>query len=181
MRRLFWQVSVTLDGFMEGPGHDLTRTAQVVDEDFERYCSGMLQSIDGFVVGRRTYELFVGHWPTATGPDAERLNELPKLVGSRTLRAVAWRNARLAGDDVVLEVEAWKRQPGRDLALFGSADLAATLLARGLVDELRLLVTPFLLGSGTPLFRGDPVDLRLVDATRWSSGVMALTYAPGLR
>ena len=85
MRKLFWQMSVTLDGFMEGPNRELDHTAEFVDPDFDRYASEMLQSIDGILLGRVTYQLFAGYWPSATGPDADRLNQLPKAVFSRTL------------------------------------------------------------------------------------------------
>jgi hypothetical protein len=71
-------MNVTIDGFMEGPNRELNATAQVVDEDFDRYASEMLKSIDAIFLGRRTYQLFAGYWPSATGPDADRLNELPK-------------------------------------------------------------------------------------------------------
>src|SRR5687768_3573347 len=131
MAKLFWQISTTLDGFMEGPQRELARTAEVVDGDFERYCSEMLQSIEGFVIGRKTYELFVNYWPTATGPDADRLNALPKLVASRTLSAANWNNARICADDTVREIEAWKQQASGDRAVFGSAMLANSLLRAG--------------------------------------------------
>jgi dihydrofolate reductase len=180
MRKLFWQMNVTLDGFMEGPNRELNFTAQFEDGDFERYCTEMLKSIDAFVIGRRTYELFVDFWPKATGPDAERLNELPKLVFSRTLKTVEWRNARLAGGDVAEEITRLKRQPGKDIALFGSADLASTLIPLGLIDEYRILVTPVILGGGTPMFKGVKygIGLKLLKAEPWSSGIVALYYQP---
>lgn len=179
MRKLFWQINATLDGFVEGPQHELELTAGVNDPDFERHASEMLQAIDGFVLGRRTYELFAGHWPKQTGPDAERLNALPKLVVSRTLVHASWSNTRIAGDAALDEIRAWKAAPGRDLALFGSATLANALLGAGLIDEVRLLLTPHLLGGGTRLFR--PAGVRsfdLVAAVPWSTGVVALTYHP---
>jgi dihydrofolate reductase len=123
MRKLFWQMNVTLDGLIEGPHHELDYTAQFPDPDFDRYASEMLQSIDGILLGRRTYELFAGYWPAATGPDADRLNELPKTVFSGTLKSLQWNNSRLVSDNVVQEVERLKRESGKELALFGSADL----------------------------------------------------------
>lgn len=178
MRNLFWQVSVSLDGFIEGPGGDLTHTAQVTDDAFERYATAMLQEIDGFIVGRRTYDLFFSYWPNATGPDADRLNALPKWVCSRKAQALAWNNARLLGGDVAQQVAGLKAQPGRDFALFGSANLAATLWRHGLIDELRLLTTPRLVGAGTPLFAvpSQPAALRLVRAESWPSGTTLSVY-----
>jgi dihydrofolate reductase len=94
MRKLFWQMSVTLDGFMEGPNRELDHTAQVEDADFDRYATEMLNSIDAMLLGRKTYQLFESYWPSATGLDAERMNELAKVVFSRTLEKVEWNNSR---------------------------------------------------------------------------------------
>jgi dihydrofolate reductase len=180
MRKLFWQMNVTLDGFMEGPNRELNFTAQYEDQDFEGYSSEMLKSIDAFVIGRRTYELFVDFWPKATGPDADRLNELPKIVFSRTLKKVEWNNARLADEDVAEEITRLKQQPGKDIALFGSADLASTFMHLGLIDEYRIFVTPVVLGDGTPMFKdvSERIALKLMKATTWSSGIVALYYQP---
>jgi dihydrofolate reductase len=180
MRRLFWQMSVTLDGFMEGPNRELDYTAEVQDPDFDRYASDMLKSIDAILLGRRTYQLFANYWPSATGPDADRLNALPKIVFSRTLEKVDWNNSRLGSRDVLGEVARLKQQPGKDLALFGSANLASLLMGHGLIDEYRMLVTPVILGRGTPMFQDveDRIALQLVTATPWSSGIMALYYRP---
>ena len=130
--------------------------------------------------GRRTYELFVDYWPKATGPDADLLNELPKVVFSRTLKTVEWNNARLAGGDVAEEISRLKQQPGKDLALFGSADLASTFIRLGLIDEYRIFVTPVVVGDGTPMFKNikERIALNLLKAATWSSGVVVLYYQP---
>ena len=178
MRKVFWQINATLDGFIEGPNRELDDTAQVVDADFDRYASDMLQSIDAVLLGRRTYQLFADYWPSATGRDADRLNELPKIVFSRTLERVGWNNSRLVREDVGGEVARLKQGPGKDIALFGSADLASSFIRLGLIDEYRILLTPVVLGRGTPMFQhiDDRVALKLLSATTWRSGVMALYY-----
>jgi dihydrofolate reductase len=183
VKKLFWQMSVTLDGFMEGPNRELTHTAEFADPDFDRYASEMLQSIDGMLLGRVTYELFAGYWPSATGPDADRMNQLSKTVFSRTLKKLDWNNSRLAAGSVAEEVTRLKRQPGKDLALFGSASLAATLIQLGLIDEYRVLVTPVILGVGTPMFKDieSTFNLKFLKATTWSSGTVALWYEPASR
>ena len=180
MRKLFWQMSVTLDGFMEGPNRELDSTAQFVDEDFDHYATNMLKSIDVILLGRRTYQLFASYWPTTTGPDADRLNALPKVVFSRTLEKVEWNNSRLVKENVAEEIGRLKQQPGKDLALFGSADLASAFIRLGLIDEYRILVTPVVLGRGPPMFKDikDRVSLKLSKATTWSSGIEALYYRP---
>jgi dihydrofolate reductase len=178
MRKLFWQMSVTLDGFMEGPNRELDHTAGVEDAEFGRYATEMLNSIDAMLLGRKTYQLFEGYWPSATGPDAERMNELAKVVFSRTLEKVEWNNSRLLRENVAEEVARLKEEPGKDLALFGSAELASTLIAEGLIDEYRIFLTPYVLGGGMPMFKGisDGMALRLLNATTWSSGTVALFY-----
>ena len=118
MRRLFWQMSVTLDGFMEGSNRELDHTAGFADADFDRYATDMLKSIDAILLGRRTYQPFAGYWPSATGPDADRMNALPKIVFSRTLERLHWNNSRLVKENVADEVGRLKRQRGQDLALF---------------------------------------------------------------
>lgn len=180
MRKVFWQMNVMLDGFMEGPNRELEHTAQVVDADFDRYATDMLKSIDAILLGRVTYQLFANYWPTATGPDADKLNELPKIVFSRTLEKVEWNNSRLVKENVAQEVARLKQQPGKELALFGSADLASTFMRLGLIDEYRIFVTPVVLGRGTPMFKAikERIALKLLKATTWSSGVVALYYRP---
>jgi dihydrofolate reductase len=178
MRKLFWQMSVTLDGFMEGPNQELDHTAGVEDADFDRYATEMLNSIDAMLLGRKTYQLFEGYWPSATGPDAERMNELAKVVFSRTLEKVEWKNSRLLRENIAEEVSRLKEEQGKDLALFGSAELASTLVGEGLIDEYRIFVTPYVLAGGTPMFKNisDGIALKLLNATTWNSGTVALFY-----
>jgi dihydrofolate reductase len=141
-------VSVTLDGFIEGPNQKLDHTAGVEDADFDRYATEMLNSIDAMLLGRRTYQVFESYWPSATGPDAERMNELAKVVFSRTLEKVAWNNSRLVRENIAEEVSRLKEEQGKDLALIGSAELASTLIGLRLIEEYRIFVTPFVLGGG---------------------------------
>jgi dihydrofolate reductase len=179
MRRLFWQVMVSLDGYFEGPNRELDW--HVTDGDFEAYVLEMLGSIDALLFGRVTYQLMAAYWPTSTDPEARAMNELQKLVFSRTLGSVAWQNARLVGEDAAGEVAWLKRQPGKELALIGSADLATTLLKRGLIDELRILVAPVVLGAGRPMFKGvkDRLRVRLARTRTLTSGVVILAYELG--
>jgi dihydrofolate reductase len=179
MGNIFWQISTTLDGYMEGPDGELDRTAQVIDGDFEKYASTMLESIDAFIIGRKTYELFVDYWPNATGSDADRLNSLPKYVVSGTLDRAEWNNAALVRPDhLEAEVRRIKNAAARAVAVFGSAELASSLMSTDLVDELRLIVTPFILGTGNPAFKGvDGHRLKLDGFERWESGTMFLNYS----
>lgn len=127
-----------------------------------------------------TYEGFARSWPTATGTGAfgERMNSLPKFVATTTLRSLEWNATALEGD-VVAAVEALKRQEGGNFLVYGSGTLVQTLLRHGLVDELRLMVYPLVLGSGKRLFSGgDRLPLSLTASRDLGSGVLLLTYEP---
>jgi dihydrofolate reductase len=176
MRKLFFQMMVTLDGYIEGPNHELDW--HVVDEDFFAYVTEMLGSIDAILLGRVTYEMFAAFWPTATSGEARAMNELPKIVFSRTLQSVAWRNSRLVTGDAAEEIARLKRQPGKDLAIFGSNALAASLAPLGLIDEYRIFITPVVLGAGTPLLKGlaRPLKLSLLRREPLESGVVIHYY-----
>jgi dihydrofolate reductase len=113
MRKLFWQMMVSLDGFMEGSNHELDW--HVTDEDFARYVADMEQAIDEMIFGRVTYQLMAAYWPTATDPEARMMNTLPKVVCSRTLTRVDWNNTRLVKDNVADEVRRLKQRPGKDM------------------------------------------------------------------
>lgn len=178
MRRLLWQVMVSLDGYFEGPNRELDW--HVTDGDFTAYVLELLGSIDAILFGRVTYQLMAAYWPTSTDPEARAMNALQKLVFSRTIGSVDWQNARLVGDDAPGEVAWLKRQPGKDLAIFGSATLGSDFLRRGLVDEVRVLVNPVVLGAGRPMFKGmkERLRLRLVRTRTLASGVVILSYEP---
>lgn len=164
---------------MEGSDKGLGDTAGFPDSDFEKYASAMLSEIGDIVIGRRTYDLFVSYWPHAQGPDAFLLNRLPKHVASRSLRQVEWENATLVSGDMTDHVRKLKGSEGRDIALFGSAELANHLLNAGLVDEIRVLMTPVLLGQGSPAFlRPVRQPLKLIREERWESGTVMLCYRP---
>ena len=179
MRKLFWQISTTLDGYMEAPGGSLELTAEIQDKEFESYGTEMLDSIDSFILGRRTYELFVGHWPTATGRDADILNRLPKYVVSTTLETVDWNNGQLVNGDIETAIGDLKKGDGRDIAVFGSSTLAASLLEMGMIDECRIMITPYLLGRGHHALKPFETSraLSLTKCEKWSSGTVYLTYA----
>jgi dihydrofolate reductase len=120
------------------------------------------------------------YWPSADGPIAEFMNRAPKVVFSRTLEKTEWNNTRLVKADVSQEVAHLKQQPGGDIFVFGSANLAATLIEHGLVDEYRFEINAVVLGGGTPLFKGSParLNLKLQEARTFQSGLVILHYTP---
>ena len=171
---------ISVDGFFARPNGDIDW--HTVDEEFNTFAIAQLEEIDTLLFGRRTYDLMASYWPTeqARGDDPEvaaKMNGLSKVVFSRTLRSVSWSNARLASS--VEELAALKGRPGKALALFGSADLLASLIPLGLVDEYRLMVSPVVLGAGKPLFRdGAQLNLELAGSRRFGNGNVLLSYRP---
>lgn len=135
-----------------------------------------------FVLGRKTYEVFAAYWPTAkeeVGEFADLMNEMPKYVASRTLRPpLSWQNSTLLEGDLGETISALKQEEGKDLQVIGSGNLAASLMRLGMVDELRLMIHPLVLGSGKRLFPdGLPrIPLRLLDSKTTSTGVLIVTY-----
>jgi dihydrofolate reductase len=137
----------------------------------------------GFLLGRGTYEMFAAHWPNASAEEqalAEPLNALPKYVASTTLsEPLEWQSSTLLRGDLREAVSALKSEDGRDLHVIGSPGLVHSLMGHGLLDELRLMIDPLLVGGGKRLFRDDGVlrPLRLVDSQVTTTGAIIATYA----
>lgn len=175
---IMWNL-MTLDGFVEGPNRDISWHFDVWGEELERLSIAQLKSAGGLMFGRVTYELMANHWPSATGEVADFMNALPKYVFSRTLTRSNWNNTKMFGADVPGTVARLKRESAQDIFLFGSADLASSLISYGLIDELRIAVNPIILGGGSPLFKpGERVKLKRLDATPLSNGILILRYEP---
>jgi len=176
---IMWNLT-TLDGYVEGPGRDISWHNDVWGEELERISIEQGNAAGALMFGRITYELMAGHWPTASGEVADFMNALPKFVFSRTLETSAWNNTKVFGADVPATVAQLKRETAKDIYLFGSADLASTLIAHRLIDEFRIGVAPVLLGQGTPLFKqsSESHKLKLLDARALSVGAVILRYAP---
>jgi dihydrofolate reductase len=152
----------------------------------ERSMNWVIESVSaagGFLLGRRTYEVFAAHWPKASHeeqPLARPLNALPKYVASTTLKSpLAWNNSALLSAPISESVARLRREDGGNLLVIGSTELAATLLAHDLVDELRLMIDPVILGGGKRFFRDDGAckQLALVTSERASTGAILATYA----
>jgi len=191
--RLTLHTFLTLDGVMQAPGGPDEDpdghfghggwSFPYGDEDFGVAMTGWFEHADAFLLGRKTYQIFAGHWPRVTDPGdaiATKLNTLPKYVASTTLDAAGWQNSSLLGGDVAAEVAKLKERPGRELQVHGSGQLAQTLIDHDLVDEYRLLYFPVHLGSGKKLFRDGAraAALRLRSATTTSTGVIIAAYEP---
>ncbi len=175
---------VTLDGYYEGPNGEFDWPN--VDEEFNEFAISQLNDIDTLLFGRITYGTMASYWPTpeaVTGDPliAARMNSIPKVVFSRTLGEATWQNTQLVSGDAIAAVKELKQQDGTGLlALFGSPTFTTSLLEAGLVDELRVMIHPILLGAGKPLFGTltgrQPVEL--LRSLVFSSGNVLLTYEP---
>jgi dihydrofolate reductase len=130
--------------------------------------------------GRVTYQGMAAYWSSATGETADFMNNVPKVVFSRTLERAEWNNTRLVKANAEEEVAQLKQQPGKELFIFGSANLSAALMRHGLIDEYRLGLNPLILGGGNPLFKPSPdrMKLKLMEARPLKSGVVILRYQP---
>lgn len=182
---------LSLDGVSQGPGSadedptdGFTRGGWFVphlDEVFVQRASDWLDLADGLLLGRRTYEAFARDWPQITDPDdpfTARMNALPKYVVTNTLTAGSWHPTTVLRGDPVETVGALRAQEGRELQVHGSARLGAALLSAGLVDALRLVVTPTVVGDGRRLLThpGESVGLRLAAHEVTGSGLLLLEY-----
>jgi dihydrofolate reductase len=182
---------VTLDGVSQGPGSPTEDTSDRftrggwlvphIDALFVKRASEWLDLADGLLLGRRTYEAFARDWPQITDPNdpfTERMNSLPKYVVSNTLANGAWNPTTVLRGDPAQTVAALKAQPGRELQIHGSARLGNALLSAGLVDTLRLVVAPTVIGSGRRLLAHptEPIGLMLVRHDVTANGLLLLEY-----
>jgi dihydrofolate reductase len=183
MRKIFVFIMTTLDGYYEGPNQEFD--FWVIDDEFEEFSAEQLDEVDALLFGRVTYEGMAAYWPTPAGERddprvAAKMNGLSKIVVSRTLEKAEWANTRLIKDDVLQELRELKQQPGKDIAILGSSDLTVSLLEMGLVDEVRIMVNPVVLGAGKSVFRtaGERISLKLLKSRPFDSGNVLLYYQP---
>lgn len=182
---------VSLDGVSQGPGSPDEDTSDGfgrggwfvphLDEAFIAIAAGWLDQADALLFGRRTYQNFARDWPNITDPNdpfTANMNGLSKYVASKSLTEASWNPSTILSGDVVAQVSELKQQPGRELQIHGSARLAQSLLAAGLVDLVRLVVAPVVVGSGRRLFpvEGPSVGLRLVSTEHTPAGLVIQSY-----
>ena len=196
MRKLIVSEFITLDGVIQSPGYPDEDPSggfeaggwqrRYVDDAFGRALIEGLAASGGLLLGRKTYEIFAGHWPKqpADDPLAPIINGLPKYVASTTLtEPLGWENSHLLQGDVAQAVGELKGQDGKDLRVIGSGELVQTLMEQDLVDEYALMIHPLVVGGGKRLFRdGNPgTSLRLLGSTTTSTGVLIVSYVPADR
>lgn len=183
MRKVIYAISASLDGFIEAADGDLSWSFP--DEELHKHFNDLESTIDTHLYRRRLYENMAAYWPTADeNPDAPEheleyariWKAMPKVVFSKTLDRVGW-NSRLVRDDIAGEVNRLKGLPGPAMSI-GGAEIAASFMQLGLIDEYRLYIHPVTLGGGKPVFRHLPekIKLQLVETQKFGSGVVLLRY-----
>ncbi len=179
MRNITLFMNVSLDGYFEGPDHDISWTIR----DDEAFSSADNDGTGTMLFGHRTYDMMKAYWPTPQAaqnmPEIARyMNENLKVVASHKPFEPGWQNVRVISHGLRQEIEQLKQQPGKDIIIFGSNTLCVSLLQWSLLDEVQLLVNPVVLGRGTSLFQGLPekANLKLTKTKQHKSGNLLLTY-----
>jgi len=182
MRKLIFQNAVTIDGFFEGPNREIDW--HNVDDEFNSMAEEFLNSVDLLIFGRVTYELMESYWPTpaALNDDhviAKLMNDIPKIVFSRTLNKAGWNNTRLIKENLTGEIKNLKKQPGKNMAIFGSSDLSLELIENNLIDEFRIILNPVAIGNGKTIFNGikERLKLKLLNTRAFKSGNVLICYS----
>lgn len=186
MGRIVVTEFVSLDGIMQAPGggEDYEHAGWTFEvsrgEEGDRFKLDEALNAEALLLGRVTYEGFAAAWPSMQDEFADKFNAMPKYVVSSTLKDPTWNNSSVLDGDVVEQVTALRKQPGGDIVVHGSAQLVQTLVKNDLVDELRLMVFPVLLGSGRRLFGETSAkeSLRLTDSRIVGDGIAILIYQP---
>lgn len=179
MRKVVAGLFISLDGIYESPD---TWHVQYFNDEMGQEVGSQMAAADTMLLGRQTYQEFADYWPHQSNDvePAGFMNDTPKVVVSSTLKTVEWQNSTLITGNLAQELTRLKNQPGKNIAITGSGTLVRSLLRDGLLDELRLLVHPIVVGAGKHLFDGESgqVPLKLVESKTFNTGVLALTYVP---
>ncbi len=168
---------VSIDGFIEGPNKELDYFTD--DDRLMDYFDDIIDEVELFIYGRKSYELMIQYWPKAEGRFAEKMNKKRKLIFSRSLKQVTWNSELISGDTSGI-INELKNKPGKDLVLFAGADILSTFIKLNLVDEFRLITYPVVLGKGTPLFKdvSGPFLLKKLRTENFDNGCVLNVYLP---
>jgi len=186
MRNLIVFNSLSLDGYFTDANADMSFAHNVnPDAEWDAFVESNASGGGTLLFGRITYELMASFWPTALAAEqmpavAERMNNLPKVVFSRTLDKVSWSNTKLVKNDLIGEIRKMKNEPGEDMAILGSGSIVSQLTDYGLIDEYQFVVIPVVLGKGRTMFEGvaQKLPLRLIKTQAFINGNVLLCYEP---
>jgi dihydrofolate reductase len=185
MRKLVVFNQLSVDGYFVDSHRDMSWAKASADDEFNRFTSDRASGGGVLLFGRVTYELMASYWPTPQAAQAlpvvaERMNRLPKVVFSRTMKQATWSNTTLVKDDMVGHIRKMKAAPGEGMAILGSGNLVSQLAETGVIDEYEFIVNPLALGSGRTIFEGitERLGLKLTQSRVFKSGKIFLSYAP---
>jgi len=187
MRRIVVTEFVSLDGVFEAPGPDGSGykyegwTMNYGNDEFMKFKTEELMAADAQLLGRITYQAFAIAWPKMNEDEfGKKFNSMKKYVVSKTLKKAdaTWENSHIIKGDIAKEIAKLKEESGKDIIVYGSGQLVNFLFKLGLVDEIRLLVYPIILGEGKKLFEGSYTKLKLIEETNFKTGLLALRYEP---
>lgn len=187
MRELILKMSMSVDGFIGGPNGEIDWMARSRDAAGAAWVAERISRAGAHLLGRKSFQSMASYWPTASGPLAAPMNEIPKIVFSRKglgpsapapASAGSWAQARVLTGELAREIAALKSEPGKDLVAHGGTGFAQSLVQAGLVDEYWLVVHPVALGRGFSLFAGleGALHLKQLSATPFESGAVAYVY-----
>jgi dihydrofolate reductase len=177
MKKLIVEAEVSLDGVVNS-NEMWGSIFKYHSEDVKAYLTELLFSPEALIMGRLTYEAFAEAWSSRAGSDAERINAMPKYVASRTLKRPLHWNATLLEGDIVEQISKLKEQPGKDLLQYGIGELTSTLHRHKLLDEIQILVFPFIFGKGERWFdKLSQTHFKLIETRPFLSGAVLLRYA----
>ncbi len=184
MRKVILKMSVSVDGFVNGPKGELDWVFETMDAELTKWIVDIVWQAGVHIMGASTYKDMAAFWPNPSvqppehRPFAPPMNEIPKVVFSRTLKEASWKDSRIARGDLREEISRLKQQPGKPILAHGGARFAQSLARENLIDEYCLVTHPVALGGGAPLFKDLPahLNLKLRSATTFASGVVAHIY-----
>jgi len=184
MRKLIVFNQVTLDGYIADINGDMS-WAQKQDAEWNTFVHENARGGGELLFGRITYELMTSYWPTRHAMQndpivAERMNNLPKVVFSRTLEKASWNNTKLVKGDMAAEIRKMKKEPGENMVIFGSGSIVSQLAPEGLIDEYQIVLNPVVLGKGKTMFEGikEKLTLKLTKTRTFGNGNVLLCYEP---
>jgi dihydrofolate reductase len=191
MRQLIMKMSMTIDGFVGGPNGGNDWVFKSSDETSKASAVERFWEVGLIIMGRKSFEAMAPYWPTAPGPFAAPMNEIPKAVftksgykgvtfpnAEQSPAAASWAEARVFDGDLAEGIKQLKSEPGKPVYAIGGAGFVRSLIATGLIDEYQLVTHPVVLGEGLPVFNGvtRPLDLKLVDVKSFPGGIVSRTY-----
>lgn len=186
MRKIILSMMISLDGYIEDENKQIQW--HVWNEEMDQFMIGFFERIDTLMFGRKTYQGMAEYWPTSLSEQentgiADKMNQIPKIVFSKTLDSVSWgswTNIRLVSENIRHKLLEMKKDPGKDIVIFGGASLSKSFMDMDLIDEYQLIINPIILGKGTPLFEGlTKRGLSLMETKIFGCGNVLLYYRSG--